>query len=79
MKGTIMLQPHPGHDTAPQNLTSHQQSCLAALTSNIEQMNITMRQAVEAGLSIELRRASRHHQAEGNWGDIIKPTIIKSA
>jgi hypothetical protein len=69
-----MLSIHPGqNDTA--NLNDHQQSCLSALTAQITQLNDSMRAAVDSGLTIELHRSARHHQQEGNWGDIIKPTV----
>ncbi len=69
-----MLNIHPGQDHAA-NLNDHQQSCLTALNAQISQLNDSMRAAVDAGLTIELHRSARHHQEEGNWGDLIRPTV----
>lgn len=54
-----------------------QASTFQALAKQAEVLNIAMREAVEAGLSIELQRMSRHHRDGGFWGDILAPTIVK--
>jgi hypothetical protein len=54
-----------------------QASTFQALAKQAEILNIAMREAVEAGLSIELQRMSRHHRDGGFWGDILAPTIVK--
>ena len=33
--------------------------------------------AVEAGVTVELIRSSRHHNGDGNWGDLLIPVITK--
>ncbi len=38
-------------------------------------LNEAVRRAIEAGYSVELVRASRHHDGTGNWGDQIVPTV----
>jgi hypothetical protein len=38
-------------------------------------LNEAVRRAIEAGYSVELVRASRHHDGSGNWGDQIVPTV----
>jgi hypothetical protein len=59
------------------SLSQHQASTFQALAQQAENLNIAMREAVEAGLSIELQRLSRHHRDGGFWGDILQPTIVK--
>ncbi len=58
-------------------LSEHQASTFQALAQQAENLNIAMREAVEAGLSIELQRLSRHHRDGGYWGDILAPMIVK--
>jgi hypothetical protein len=58
-------------------LSDRQASSFQALARQAENLNIAMREAVEAGLSIELQRLSRHHRDGGYWGDILQPTIVK--
>jgi hypothetical protein len=60
-------------------LNEQQSSCMAALASQIDALNASMRSAVEAGMTIELRRSSRHHHDGGCWGDIIAPSVMKTA
>lgn len=74
-----MLNSHPESHMPAAEMSEHQQSCLATLSNQIEQLNASMREAVDAGLSIELQRSCRHHQTGGFWGDIIAPTIVKTA
>lgn len=58
-------------------LSEHQALTFQALAKQAESLNTAMREAVEAGLSIELQRLSRHHRNGGFWGDILQPTIVK--
>ena len=60
-------------------LSDDQRSMLQTLAADIEKLNSSMRDAVDAGLSIELERASRHHHSAGYWGDIVAPRIVKKA
>jgi hypothetical protein len=62
-----------------QDLSEQQQSLLHGLSQQIEQLNASMREAVNGGLSIELQRSSRHHKDGGFWGDIIAPNVVKKA
>ncbi len=58
-------------------LSDKQTTRFQALAQQAENLNTAMREAVEAGLSIELQRMSRHHHTGGYWGDILAPTIVK--
>lgn len=63
----------------PTEMSEEQQAVLDKIAHQIEKLNASMRQAVDAGMTIELRRLSRHHQEDGFWGDIIAPTVMKTA
>lgn len=41
----------------------------------VHRMNEAVLRAVEAGVSVELVRVSRHHDGSGNWGDQMIPMI----
>jgi hypothetical protein len=59
------------------NLSDIQAARLADIASQIDALNASMRTAVEAGMTIELCRSSRHHDSDGCWGDIIAPSVVK--
>ena len=42
---------------------------VATLAEAVDTLNRAIQQAVEAGVSVELVRAKRHHDGQGNWGD----------
>jgi hypothetical protein len=58
------------------NLTETQRMNLQDVANRLHQLNHAVRGAVDAGLSIELHRMSRHHGG-GNWGDLMMPIIVK--
>jgi len=58
-------------------LTEAQMDRIEAVAQHIEDLNAAIRAAVEAGLSVELLRAERHHCGSGCWGDVMKPVIVK--
>jgi hypothetical protein len=74
-----MLHALDTQNLAKVQLSDQQQSAMTNLASQIDALNASMREAVDCGLTIELRRASRHHQEAGCWGDIIAPSVVKSA
>jgi hypothetical protein len=74
-----MLNTMNAQDLAQIDLSDAQAARLADIATQIDALNASMRSAVEAGLSIELRRASRHHHEDGYWGDIIAPSVVRSA
>jgi hypothetical protein len=57
-------------------LTDEQRMNLQDVANRLHQLNHAVRSAVDAGLSIELQRMSRHHGG-GNWGDMMMPIIVK--
>jgi hypothetical protein len=48
---------------------AQQDEVLRDITEAVRRVNEAVRQAVEAGVSVELMRASRCHDGCGNWGD----------
>ena len=56
-----------------------QESAIRALADEIHRLNHAVIRAVEAGVSVELIRSSRHHESgegrQGAWGDLMVPVI----
>lgn len=42
---------------------------VASLAQAVETLNKAILEAVDAGVSVNLVRARRHHDGHGNWGD----------
>ena len=55
--------------------TSEQVQALNRVSDEVHRLNGAIIGAVEAGLTVELRRASRHHSAAGHWGDQSVPVV----
>lgn len=47
------------------------------LANDLHRLNQSVVRAVEAGVSVELIRSSRHHNGAGNWGDLLVPVITR--
>lgn len=45
----------------------------------VHRMNEAVAKAVDAGITVELVRVSRHHCGNGNWGDQMVPMIREPA
>lgn len=69
-----------GADVArdPGEFTPEQDSKIRIITNNLHRLNDSIVQAVEAGLTVEIKRASRFHSGPGNWGDQIYLAIAKN-
>lgn len=52
-----------------------QDSAIRMLANNLHRLNEAVVKVVEAGLTVEFIRASRYHDASGNWGDQLTPVI----
>lgn len=59
------------------DMTEEQDKSLRAIADNLHKLNYAVIKGVEAGLSIELMRASRYHDEHGGWGDQLIPIIHK--
>jgi hypothetical protein len=53
-----------------------QQATIRMLANDLHRLNQSVMKAVEAGVSVELVRSARHHDANGNWGDLLIPVIV---
>jgi hypothetical protein len=56
-------------------LAPNQQDCLEAVMAQAKALNAAIAKAVDAGLIIEVGRASRYHTEQANWGDQIAPMV----
>ncbi|NVK20288.1 MAG: hypothetical protein HWE30_16445 [Methylocystaceae bacterium] len=63
----------PGAGTCPQPTDPHVAS--SWVTYQVDQLNLAVKKLVEAGVTIELVRASRYHNGNGNWGDQFRTHI----
>ncbi|NQV54352.1 MAG: hypothetical protein HQ503_00710 [Rhodospirillales bacterium] len=53
-----------------------QMQALKKVADDLHRFNLSVTQAVDAGLKVELMRVSRYHNAEGRaWGDQTVPII----
>ena len=49
---------------------------LQSVEDSIEELNTALRQAVEAGATVELRRRGRVHSGDGCWADQMAPLVL---
>ncbi len=63
----------------PGEFSPEQDSRLRIITNNLHRLNDSIVQAVGAGLTVEIKRASRFHGGTGSWGDQIYLAIKKDA
>lgn len=56
-------------------LTPEQESAIRIVANNLHRLNDAVVKAVEAGVTVELMRTARYHNATGNWGDQLTPVI----
>ncbi len=52
-----------------------QERALRRMADAVHHLNLAVTRAVDSGLSVELVRASRHHDGSGNWGDQMVPLV----
>ncbi len=52
-----------------------QDSAIRMLANSLHRLNLAVVKAVDAGVSVELIRATRYHDGQGNWGDQLTPII----
>ncbi len=61
----------------PDGFTAKQNSKTRIVTNSLHRLNEAITEAVEAGLTVEIKRASRFHGGTGNWGDQIYLVVHK--
>ncbi|WND01627.1 hypothetical protein QGN29_08650 [Temperatibacter marinus] len=54
-----------------------QEAIIRKIANNLHRLNESVIEAVNSGISVELMRASRYHNEEGDWGDMLVPIIHK--
>ncbi len=65
-------------DNAPANSASEDHEMAIRRVANaLHRLNDAVISAVQVGVSVELMRASRYHNEEGAWGDMLVPIIHK--
>ncbi|MFC5445996.1 hypothetical protein [Rhizobium halophytocola] len=62
-----------------ETMSNDQQAAIRMLANDLHRLNQAVMKAVEAGVSVELVRAARHHGGDGNWGDLLTPVIVTRA
>jgi hypothetical protein len=61
------------------DLTDALREALQSVEDSIEELNAALRQAVEAGATIEMRRRGRVHSGDGCWADQMAPLVLPKA
>ncbi|MBI1206993.1 MAG: hypothetical protein GC191_06855 [Azospirillum sp.] len=54
-----------------------QDSAIRILANCVHRLNEAVVKCVNAGVSVELMRTARYHDASGNWGDQVTPIISR--
>jgi hypothetical protein len=57
-------------------LTEELRGALQTVEDSIEELNAALRQAVDAGATIELRRRGRVHSGDGCWVDQMATLVL---
>jgi SUMO ligase MMS21 Smc5/6 complex component len=57
-------------------LTEELREALQSVEDSIEELNAALRQAMEAGATVELRRRSRVHSGDGCWADQMATLVL---
>jgi hypothetical protein len=71
-----MLEIHESdHDNT--RLSNQQETLLNMVADATRRLNASIREAVAAGISIEVQRTARHHCGGGYWGDVVAPKVVK--
>jgi len=65
------FRPRTGTEETPDGFTAEQDSNIRIVTNSLHRLNEAVTEAVKAGLTVEIKRASRFHGGTGNWGDQI--------
>jgi len=61
---------------ASENIDQADQA-IRMLANNLHRLNQSVIHAVDMGVTVELIRSSRHHDGDGNWGDLLIPVVTK--
>ena len=64
-------------NTPSENTGDDQEMAIRRVANALHRLNDAVIGAVQQGVSVELMRASRYHNEEGAWGDMLVPIIHK--
>ena len=56
-----------------------QEMAIRRVANALHRLNDAVIAAVGSGVTVELMRASRYHNEEGSWGDMLVPIIHKKS
>lgn len=59
------------------SLEESQEMAIRQVANALHRLNDAVISAVTKGVTVELMRASRYHNEEGAWGDMLVPIIHK--
>ncbi len=62
---------------APTNLNVEENNAVLIIAEDLHRLNRSISEAVSAGLTVEILRASRCHNEAGNWGDQVMLNVSK--
>ncbi|MGR3434009.1 MAG: hypothetical protein ACU0CO_03835 [Shimia sp.] len=62
-------------ETARDVVDAKRDLAIRRLATEVHRLNTAIIEAVEAGMTVEMVRASRHHCGEGRWGDMMVPVV----
>lgn len=77
-KGCYSMPPLTDHHLTSdsESLTPELRAALRHVERSIEEMNDALRNAAQAGATIELRRRARVHSGDGAWADQMAPLVV---
>jgi hypothetical protein len=86
MSSDMILENHSGHCIGVttgesalmdgETLTPELRDALQGVEQSIEDLNTALRNAMEAGATIEVRRRARLHSGDGCWADQMAPLVL---
>ncbi len=60
------------------SMEESQEMAIRQVANALHRLNDAVISAVGKGVTVELMRASRYHNEEGGWGDMLVPIINKN-
>jgi hypothetical protein len=70
---------HPVPDDSETTFNGGQDSALRMVANSLHRLNEAIVRAADAGLTVELMRASRYHGGTGSWGDQMVPIVERNS
>ena len=70
---------HPAPDDPETTFNGGQDSALRMVANSSHRLNEAIVRAADAGITVELMRASRYHGGTGSWGDQMVPIVERNS